>query len=104
MPGRHPPNMSYNLARQILGHCMAIAAMENLASAPRPPYRADHVGSLLRPDRLKQAREQFLGAHTSDRNLGPHDDTRLRAVEDACIREALAMQERAGLQLATDGE
>ncbi len=83
---------------------MAAPALQPTAAAARPPYRADHVGSLLRPDKLKQAREQFLGTHTSDRNLGPHDSAQLHAVEDACVREAIALQERAGLKLATDGE
>jgi methionine synthase II (cobalamin-independent) len=70
----------------------------------RPPYRADHVGSLLRPARLKEARERFLGAQTVDRNLGPHDNAALRAVEDDCVREVVAMEERVGLRAATDGE
>ncbi len=69
-----------------------------------PPFRADHVGSLLRPDKLKRAREQFLGAQTADQHLGPHDNVDLRAVEDACIREVIAMQERIGLDAVTDGE
>ncbi|MGQ0652495.1 MAG: hypothetical protein ACT4P4_09545, partial [Betaproteobacteria bacterium] len=70
----------------------------------KPPYRADHVGSLLRPERLKAAREKYLGPQTPTAALGPHDDAGLRAVEDDCIREAIAMQERAGLQSVTDGE
>jgi 5-methyltetrahydropteroyltriglutamate--homocysteine methyltransferase len=69
-----------------------------------PPFRADHVGSLLRPEKLKEAREKFLGPQTADAHLGPHDNAELRAVEDGCIREAIALQERAGLRLATDGE
>ncbi len=73
-------------------------------SRTRPPFRADHVGSLLRPHRLKQARERFLGPQTPDQNLGPHDNAELRAVEDECIRDVIALQERAGLRLATDGE
>jgi 5-methyltetrahydropteroyltriglutamate--homocysteine methyltransferase len=68
------------------------------------PFRADHVGSLLRPERLKQARERFLGAQTPTSNLGPHHNAELRKVEDGCVREALAMQERIGLSAATDGE
>jgi len=83
---------------------MAISSTSQQGQALRPPFRADHVGSLLRPDKLKRAREQFLGAQTSDRNLGPHDSAPLRAVEDECIRGAIDMQERAGLELATDGE
>jgi 5-methyltetrahydropteroyltriglutamate--homocysteine methyltransferase len=70
----------------------------------RPPFRADHVGSLLRPQRLRQARETLLGAQTSDRHLGPHDNAELRAIEDDCIREVIALQERCGLGLVTDGE
>ncbi len=69
-----------------------------------PPFRADHVGSLLRPDRLKRAREEFLGAQTADRNLGPHDNEGLRAVEDGCVLEAIELQRNAGLRSATDGE
>ncbi len=61
-----------------------------------PPFRADHVGSLLRPARLLRARE----AAASGR-LGADE---LRAVEDDAIREAVAMQEGVGLRSATDGE
>jgi len=70
----------------------------------RPPFRADQVGSLLRPERLKQARIQFLGAEESTSNLGPHRNAGLRSVEDECIREVVAMEERIGLRSATDGE
>jgi 5-methyltetrahydropteroyltriglutamate--homocysteine methyltransferase len=69
-----------------------------------PPFRADHVGSLLRPEKLKQAREEFLGPQTPTSNLGPHEHPALRRVEDQCIREVVAMQERIGLRAATDGE
>jgi 5-methyltetrahydropteroyltriglutamate--homocysteine methyltransferase len=62
----------------------------------RPPYRADHVGSLLRPGRLLTAREQ----HAS----GEIDAEALRAVEDEAIREVVAMQQDVGLRTATDGE
>ncbi|TMH22361.1 MAG: 5-methyltetrahydropteroyltriglutamate--homocysteine methyltransferase, partial [Betaproteobacteria bacterium] len=40
----------------------------------RPPFRADQVGSLLRPEKLKAAREKFLGPQTPTSALGPHDD------------------------------
>jgi 5-methyltetrahydropteroyltriglutamate--homocysteine methyltransferase len=61
-----------------------------------PPFRADHVGSLLRPPELKAARESFqAGTITAER---------LRAIEDEAIRTAVAMQEGVGLQAATDGE
>ncbi|MPZ38652.1 MAG: 5-methyltetrahydropteroyltriglutamate--homocysteine S-methyltransferase [Rhizobiales bacterium] len=75
--------------------------------APRlssPPFRADVVGSFLRPAKLKAAREQILGPQTPDQHLGPHDNAELRAIEDECIREVIATQERAGLHAATDGE
>ena len=53
---------------------MSQPSASTAAPSPRttPPFRADHVGSLLRPDKLKQARETLLGAHTSDTHLGPH--------------------------------
>jgi 5-methyltetrahydropteroyltriglutamate--homocysteine methyltransferase len=70
----------------------------------RPPFRADHVGSLLRPEKLKQARERFLGPQTPTSNIGPHDNAQLREVEDDCVREVIAMQERIGLRAVTDGE
>jgi len=61
-----------------------------------PPYRADHVGSLLRPPRLLAAREQHATGRISA--------DQLRAVEDDAIAEVVAMQEDVGLQSATDGE
>jgi 5-methyltetrahydropteroyltriglutamate--homocysteine methyltransferase len=61
-----------------------------------PPFRADHVGSLLRPPRLLQARE--------DRKAGGIDETELRAIEDEAIREIVRKQEEVGLRSATDGE
>ncbi len=68
------------------------------------PLRADQVGSLLRPERLKQARERFLGPQTATNALGPHENAGLREIEDDCIREVVAMQERVGLRAVTDGE
>ena len=61
-----------------------------------PPFRADHVGSLLRPQRLTAARD----AHRA----GEMDADRLREIEDECIRDVVRMQEDVGLQTATDGE
>lgn len=67
-----------------------------MASRKTPPFRADHVGSLLRPRRLLEAREQkAMGAITAGE---------LRAVEDEAIREAAAFQESVGLKGVTDGE
>jgi 5-methyltetrahydropteroyltriglutamate--homocysteine methyltransferase len=61
-----------------------------------PPFRADHVGSLLRPPELLRAREDFAqGQITSEE---------LRAVEDGAVRDVVAMQESVGLQSVTDGE
>src|SRR5947207_13287745 len=68
------------------------------------PFRADQVGSLLRPERLKQAREKYLGPQTPTSALGPHKNPQLREVEDQCIREVIAMQEAIGLQALTEGE
>jgi 5-methyltetrahydropteroyltriglutamate--homocysteine methyltransferase len=70
----------------------------------KPPFRADQVGSLLRPEALKQAREKYLGPQTPTNAIGPHESVDLRKVEDACIREVVAMQERVGLKAVTDGE
>ena len=61
-----------------------------------PPFRADHVGSLLRPPELLKAREDFAGGHISSEEL--------RGIEDKAIREVVRMQEEVGLQAATDGE
>jgi 5-methyltetrahydropteroyltriglutamate--homocysteine methyltransferase len=62
----------------------------------KPPFRADHVGSLLRPPRLLQAR--------ADHQEGRIDADELRAVEDEAIRTVVRRQEEVGLQSATDGE
>ena len=56
-----------------------------------PPFRADHVGSLLRPQELLRARQTLTGDE-------------LRAAEDAAIRDVVRKQREVGLQSATDGE
>jgi len=61
-----------------------------------PPFRADHVGSLLRPPELQQARAAWKGGSLSA--------DALRAVEDRCIAAAIRRQEAIGLRAATDGE
>jgi 5-methyltetrahydropteroyltriglutamate--homocysteine methyltransferase len=61
-----------------------------------PPFRADHVGSLLRPRVLQEARAKWKSGAI------PH--AALREVEDSCITEAIARQEAIGLRAATDGE
>lgn len=70
----------------------------------KPPFRADHVGSLLRPRALKDARELLLGEQTAQDHLGPHFNLDLADIEDRHVREVVALQERVGLRLATDGE
>ncbi|HEX4109857.1 MAG TPA: 5-methyltetrahydropteroyltriglutamate--homocysteine S-methyltransferase [Solirubrobacteraceae bacterium] len=67
-----------------------------MAERTSPPFRADHVGSLLRPLRLLKARTEHDG--------GRLDDEGLRAVEDDAIREVVALQREVGLRTATDGE
>ena len=62
----------------------------------KPPYRAEHVGSLPRPEHLMSAREQ----HAAGKLPKPE----LTRIEDECIREAVAMQERVGIGAITDGE
>ena len=62
----------------------------------RPPYRADHVGSLLRPVELARARRQW--------RTGDLARERLRELEDRLIRDAVAHQEALGLRSVTDGE
>jgi 5-methyltetrahydropteroyltriglutamate--homocysteine methyltransferase len=62
----------------------------------RPPFRADHVGSLLRPPELLRARQDRSEARITAEDL--------KEVEDRSIRDVVAMQEGLGLRSATDGE
>jgi 5-methyltetrahydropteroyltriglutamate--homocysteine methyltransferase len=62
----------------------------------QPPFRADHVGSLLRPPQLLEARARHAA--------GELDADALREVEDNAIRDVVRLQQDAGLQTATDGE
>src|SRR6202158_5103341 len=61
-----------------------------------PPFRADHVGSLLRPQELREARAK--------RGRGEIKAEQLKAVEDRAIKEVIAKQEAIGLRGVTDGE
>ena len=61
-----------------------------------PPFRADHVGSFLRPAKLHAARTEHAG--------GAITDEQLRAVEDEAVREVVALQQEVGLRSVTDGE
>jgi 5-methyltetrahydropteroyltriglutamate--homocysteine methyltransferase len=67
-----------------------------MSTRHRPPFRADHVGSLLRPERLHKARAEF--------KAGQIDRDALRAVEDECILDVIKLQRDAGLKTVTDGE
>src|SRR5699024_12722575 len=61
-----------------------------------PPFRADHVGSLLRPPELLRARKQY--------DAGEISADQLRTVEDDAVRAAVRKQGEVGLQTATAGE
>jgi 5-methyltetrahydropteroyltriglutamate--homocysteine methyltransferase len=67
-----------------------------MSKRTKPPFRADHVGSLLRPAALKQAREQ--------RAKGEIDAGALKVIEDREIERVIKKQEEAGLRSITDGE
>jgi 5-methyltetrahydropteroyltriglutamate--homocysteine methyltransferase len=62
----------------------------------QPPFRADHVGSLLRPQVLRQAFRDHLGKRL--------DDAAFTRIQDDCIRDVVKMQEDVGLKVVTDGE
>jgi 5-methyltetrahydropteroyltriglutamate--homocysteine methyltransferase len=72
------------------------ATVTGMGRRTKPPFRADHVGSLLRPPRLLEAR--------AEHEAGRLDAYGLREVEDDAIRDIVAKQESIGLQSATDGE
>jgi 5-methyltetrahydropteroyltriglutamate--homocysteine methyltransferase len=65
-------------------------------TAPSPPFRADHVGSLLRPPELREAHRAWSDNRVSDDELA--------AIQDRAIHDAVALQEDAGLESITDGE
>ncbi|MFL6797117.1 MAG: 5-methyltetrahydropteroyltriglutamate--homocysteine S-methyltransferase [Xanthobacteraceae bacterium] len=62
----------------------------------RPPFRADHIGSLLRPQQLRQAFRR--------RAAGEMGESEFKAIQDQAVREAVHMQEQIGLAVVTDGE
>src|SRR5262245_52767233 len=67
-----------------------------MSQRSKPPYRADHVGSLLRSAALKKAREHRIG--------GKITPALLKEIEDREIERAIKKQEEVGLQAITDGE
>jgi len=62
----------------------------------RPPFRADHIGSLLRPAELRQAFKDY--------NAKRIDDEHFAQIQDRCIRDVVQMQKETGLKVVTDGE
>jgi 5-methyltetrahydropteroyltriglutamate--homocysteine methyltransferase len=72
------------------------SASGQAAARGEPPFRAEHVGSLLRPKALLDARAAFA--------QGKITRAELSATEDAAIREAIALQQRLGFRFVTDGE
>jgi methionine synthase II (cobalamin-independent) len=67
-----------------------------MPSQGRPPFRADHIGSLLRPAVLRHAFRKHAGGEISNADF--------IGLQNQCIREVVALQEQVGLQVATDGE
>src|SRR5262245_60933975 len=84
------------------GQAFADAALSKTQREPSmsarhaPPFRAEHVGSFIRPPELVQARQAFGAGRLSAAELS--------AVEDRAIRDVVAMQEEVGLPVVTDGE
>ena len=66
------------------------------SSKGRPPFRADHVGSLLRPPVLRQAFKDYFAKRI--------DDIHFAQIQDQCIRDVVKLQEDVGLEVVTDGE
>lgn len=69
---------------------------QSAVASRRPPFRADHVGSLLRPASVRQA--------FRDASAGKISTEEVTRIQDQAIREVVAMQERVGLKVANDGE
>ncbi len=70
--------------------------MTSIRPDGRPPFRADHIGSLLRPEALRRAFRRHAAKEI--------DDADFAHAQDQCIREVVRMQEEVGLQVVTDGE
>ncbi len=68
-----------------------------------PPFRAEHIGSLLRPEKLLRARAEAEGDQYRPAS-GPLIYAQLKGIEDEAIRDAVKLQEDAGLLVVTDGE
>ena len=82
---------------EMIAHPRNICGLtREMRELPQPPFRADHIGSLLRPAQLLELRRKH--------RFGQISDAEMRQAEDAAIADAVALQERVGLRLATDGE
>jgi 5-methyltetrahydropteroyltriglutamate--homocysteine methyltransferase len=68
----------------------------NSAPAGHPPFKADHIGSLLRPKKLREAFRKHAAGEMSDEDF--------RGAQDAAIRDVVRLQEECGMQMVTDGE
>ena len=77
-------------------HRGALGKLQGMTDSSGPPFRADHVGSLLRPKSLLDARARHAA--------GEIDDAELRGTEDEAIADVVRMQKDVGLRTATDGE
>ena len=82
-------------SRNTRGH-VATATGDRMQQRTKPPFRADHVGSLIRPEALIEARERAERREISDAELA--------TIRQAAIRDVVRMQEELGLRLVTDGE
>ena len=67
-----------------------------MTASGQPPFRAEHVGSLLRPKELTQAFRAF--------NKGELPEAEFHEVQDRAIKDVVALQEGLGLEIVTDGE
>jgi len=78
-----------------------------MTPSDKPRFRADIVGSFLRPEVLKRAREQAgleLASTVEKSQSGGITAKQLKQTEDDCIRELVAFEEKIGLKAVTDGE
>ena len=73
-----------------------MSAEDNRKAMPGIAFRADHIGSLLRPKKLREAFRKH--------SLGEIPERELRTMQDACIREVIGLQQECGLPVVTDGE
>jgi 5-methyltetrahydropteroyltriglutamate--homocysteine methyltransferase len=89
-------DVSHGASPLMANRIPCVTMTESTRPDGRPPFRADHIGSLLRPPRLRQA----FRAHAE----GRLSDADFRAVQDNAIRDVITLQQDCGLQVVTDGE